>query len=324
MCGHLILHFLHHRVAFTLVRDIKAEELTKSAVRHEFAKRAFDPRRLAYRLGQLLPELMLSGETLPASARDPYDPEAYNGLMMRGLIDVVAELARRANETKDKSLLLRTPIEPFAHPVLAEYHDDSAVRAILDDTWERYAKLEPDIPVASKLGPTINLRLTGATLAVHEALCAAGHTEDQATSIFLRIAWSIYERMGDLPMAIAGLLTSNDHARMKTESQAFRDFPFSSPDYVMVDVGTDDSTVGFDVLSCPVAELFRKAGKSELCYATWCSLDYPLARKWGGDLVRTTTIAQGAERCDFRWKTPKREPSRTGEQGLMQSLSFGQ
>ena len=106
-------------------------------------------------------------------------------------------------------------------------------------------------------------------------------------------------------MALTGLLASDPHAKMKVRTQVVREFPFSSPDYVMVDVETDDATVGFDVLRCPVAELFRKAGKADLCFSTWCSLDYPLVRKWGGALGRTTTIAQGAERCDFRWKTQK-------------------
>lgn len=100
-------------------------------------------------------------------------------------------------------------------------------------------------------------------------------------------------------MALTGLLASDPHAKMKVQTQVFREFPFSSPDYVMVDIETDDATVGFDVLRCPVAELFRKAGKADLCFSTWCSLDYPLVRKWGGALGRTTTIDREPSAATF-------------------------
>ena len=50
-------------------------------------------------------------------------------------------------------------------------------------------------------------------------------------------------------------------------------------------------------------EFFRSHGMQKLCRETWCELDFPLAEKWGGELERTTTLAEGASRCDFRWKT---------------------
>jgi len=39
-----------------------------------------------------------------------------------------------------------------------------------------------------------------------------------------------------------------------------------------------------------------------LCVDAWCNLDVPLAEKWGSRLERSTTLAEGAERCDFRWR----------------------
>jgi ubiquinone biosynthesis protein len=59
--------------------------------------------------------------------------------------------------------------------------------------------------------------------------------------------------------------------------------------------------VAFDVRRCPVAEHFRAEGLSQLCVESWCNLDYAVAEKWGARLERTTTLAEGAERCDFRW-----------------------
>jgi ubiquinone biosynthesis protein len=69
----------------------------------------------------------------------------------------------------------------------------------------------------------------------------------------------------------------------------------------MVDVPAESNVVAFDVRRCPVAEYLSAQGLSELCVEAWCNLDVPLASKWGARLERTGTLAQGAERCDFRW-----------------------
>ena len=182
-----------------------------------------------------------------------------------------------------------TLIDPVARNILSEYHDEKVVQAILDEAWKRYKEIELGIPVLSQLGPTINLRLAGATLAMYEAIVNAGHNKDKALAIFRRISWAIYDKMGDLPMMVARALTSDPHGRMKLATQMFRKFPFSSPDYVMVDVPSGENVVGFDVLKCPIAEFFRSHGMQELCRETWCELDFLLAEKWGGELERTTT-----------------------------------
>lgn len=57
----------------------------------------------------------------------------------------------------------------------------------------------------------------------------------------------------------------------------------------------------FDCLRCPVAEYFVRHGEGDLCYATFCRLDFPLAEQWGGRLERAGTLAIGAPVCDFRW-----------------------
>ncbi len=137
-----------------------------------------------------------------------------------------------------------------------------------------------------------------------EALQSAGYSGDEAFRIFQQISWQIYDRMGDFPMLIASAFASDPYHRMQISTQLFRTFPFSAPDYQMVDVPAGENIVGFDVLKCPVAAFFQSRGQGGLCYTTWCQLDFPLAEKWGGALERSTTIAQGADRCRFRWKTP--------------------
>jgi len=74
------------------------------------------------------------------------------------------------------------------------------------------------------------------------------------------------------------------------------------------------NVVAFDCTKCPVAAFFAAHESSALCTATWCALDFPVAEKWGGQLVRPKTIAGGHDYCDFRWHTmPVLNKDKTGE-----------
>ena len=66
-----------------------------------------------------------------------------------------------------------------------------------------------------------------------------------------------------------------------------------------------DTGVAFDVTVCPVADYFKDKGvPPEVIAHVACNLDYCMARELGIELVRSQTIANGAEYCDFRWKIP--------------------
>jgi L-2-amino-thiazoline-4-carboxylic acid hydrolase len=69
-----------------------------------------------------------------------------------------------------------------------------------------------------------------------------------------------------------------------------------------------DAAVAFSVRRCPVAEFFTSQGARDLCVHTWCALDFPLAKMWGGSLQRSGTLAGGAAGCDFKW-SPRSSPA---------------
>ena len=102
-------------------------------------------------------------------------------------------------------------------------------------------------------------------------------------------------------MLIAGIFSDNPIKKMELATQIFRMFPFTPPDYGWEDINSDKNTIAFNCTRCHVAEYFKKFELGDVCYHTWCKLDFPLAEQWGGQLKRTTTIAIGADQCDFRW-----------------------
>jgi predicted ArsR family transcriptional regulator len=62
--------------------------------------------------------------------------------------------------------------------------------------------------------------------------------------------------------------------------------------------------VNFDVTDCKYAKFFKSLGEPELGFLLVCSMDFDVADVLGIGLQRTTTIMQGADRCDFRWHLP--------------------
>lgn len=60
--------------------------------------------------------------------------------------------------------------------------------------------------------------------------------------------------------------------------------------------------VNFDVTDCKHARFFKSLGEPELGFLLVRSMDFDVVDVLGIGLQRTTTIMQGADRCDFRWQ----------------------
>jgi ubiquinone biosynthesis protein len=240
------------------------------------------------------------GETLPPEARGPFREvdaaeagplwsEALDGLLVR-----LREVERGAG-------LLRTLVDPSARRVLRAHHPDAEVEALLNEGWRRYGEIEPDVPVLDQIGPTFILHLAAAVRAMNQALVAAGHPPEEARALLYEIGWLVYTRMGEGPFLLASAFSDDPRKKMEVATRLFRGFPFGPPAYLWRDVEAAGNVVAFDCLRCPVAEYFKRHGESDLCYATFCRLDFPLAEQWGGRLERAGTLAIGAPVCDFRW-----------------------
>lgn len=74
-------------------------------------------------------------------------------------------------------------------------------------------------------------------------------------------------------------------------------------DWEMEIVEHTPTTYFFNVLRCPYYEKYRKLGIEEFGVAFSCCRDEPFARGFNPQLrlVRTSTIMEGADYCDFRY-----------------------
>ncbi len=80
-------------------------------------------------------------------------------------------------------------------------------------------------------------------------------------------------------------------------------------DAIAIEWGTVDlpNAMEFKITRCAFAEFFRALGEPELGALLTCEGDiHEVAVAGGGiELVRTQTIMQGADSCDFRYRMKK-------------------
>lgn len=59
-----------------------------------------------------------------------------------------------------------------------------------------------------------------------------------------------------------------------------------------------------DYLECGICKLCQREGCPELAQCL-CRLDFLFVKVMGLELERTTTLAEGGMRCDFRFRCPR-------------------
>lgn len=281
-------------LTFKLAPDARFEEITKPIIAREFARLTINGEQIKKRMEKALPEFLLTGEIISSSLAGVTD----NPLMWKAIYDQVIQ-----NLTKWESNAgaFKAIISPPTQEVLAKEFSENTVKQIIEETWQEYSRLEIDLPKQQTLGATFTIHLACATLALYNTMIKFEKTKEEATELIFKLGWTIYTRMGEIPMLIAGMFSDKTIKKMELATQVFRMFPFTSPDYGWEDISSEKNVIAFNCTRCQVAEYFKKFELGDVCYHTWCKLDFPLAEQWGGHLKRNGSIAGGSEKCDFRW-----------------------
>ena len=179
------------------------------------------------------------------------------------------------------------------------------VDRLLGAAWANFDRLSPQLPREATLGSRQNVVLACLTLSMLQALLAEGIERDYAIELIGDACWKVYAQWGQIPRLLSRASTRDPAKRMRMSVDMFLRYPFNQPGYRYRyrDIAEPRGR-GLDMLRCPVADYLTANGAADLCVGTWCNLDYPLARMWGGELERHGTLAGGAKRCDFRFRAP--------------------
>lgn len=175
------------------------------------------------------------------------------------------------------------------------------VRRLLTAAWKSFEDRAPELPAEPTPGSRQNVLLACLTLAMFEALLDEGVERDYAVELVGDACWKVYAQWGQIPRLASRLATRDPVRRMRICVDLFLRFPFNRPGYAYED-RPEPLGRGLDMERCPVADHLVAHGAGDLAVASWCNLDFPLARMWGGSLERHGSLAEGAPRCDFRFR----------------------
>jgi hypothetical protein len=211
-----------------------------------------------------------------------------------------------------KPRLLRT-FDAFSVPareVLAAHYGDEDASQIVQEMRRRYELLIPQLPYigGNKNRLTENLIGTTTSLALYQVLRARGETTEQIGKLHHHIA---QRYLSSLPQwrfrLMRGILSTGTGLgvmkRLLKRAAAASQRRRYAEDFVFRYVEGDGRTYdfGIDYEECAVVKFFRQQG-AEAFTRYVCLFDYPHSRLTGTGLVRTRTLAEGAETCDFRFR----------------------
>ena len=187
-------------------------------------------------------------------------------------------------------------------------------RSTLD--WQ--LRLAPSRPRHSA-SVNIMIRHMEWSLALYRAAKDHGMSQTEACSLAENILSEVYQPVPATMFKLSRHRSRNHETRVKWLLGMITRYFFSAP-FVHRHLESKDG-VAFDVTCCPLADYFREQGAGEQTALAACNTDASLARELGVELVRTQTIAEGCEYCDFRWKFPEADSGLTQRSAKSRSPS---
>jgi len=209
-------------------------------------------------------------------------------------------------ESRARQLLAEfdTTIERVSDLFAARYGQADAA-AIAGEARQVYERLIPDLPYVGGVQPLTQFVIaTGWFLAMYRALQARGRPVDEAGRLIYEVTEVYLQRYPGVARGLVGHLSFSKLylARLRRRAQESQERPY--PDgYVFRYLPGDGATFdyGVDYLECASCKFLARQGAPELA-PYLCTVDYIYSEMFGWGLVRTTTLAEGGDRCDFRFK----------------------
>jgi hypothetical protein len=192
--------------------------------------------------------------------------------------------------------------------VLSSHLGDDLADAILREARQKYEALIPELPyIGGKKNQvhTTFLIQSAWFLALYRALKSHGKTPEEAGKMVHEGLEALLRSYPKFLLRIVGRwqMSKSRLRRYYAESQK-RAYP---QDWKCTFVEGDgrEFDFGMDYTECGICKFFHAQGADEFTPYI-CLLDFPTQKAMGTGLFRTMTIAEGAEKCDFRFK-PGRE-----------------
>ncbi len=187
--------------------------------------------------------------------------------------------------------------------VVARYGE--AADALTAEAREEYAALIPQLPYLGGRQPfTQFLIATAWYLALYRVIQRRGGTVEEVGTLCYQLTDAYVRQMPGFVQRLMGRLSFSERYRrlVRTRARESHQRQYAG-DYIFNYVEGDGVAFDFgvDYLQCAPCEFLRTQGAPELAPYV-CPSDVPLSEMLGWGLKRTVTLAEGGERCDFRFR----------------------
>jgi hypothetical protein len=202
------------------------------------------------------------------------------------------------------------PFRPFFLKSLKDHYPDEA-NLIIAATDIHYKKISTDTAFAATSGNPVDKRLdfTAYFLALIKTLDERGESYETIRKICIEITTNYVQPTNKLQAYIKQLIPKLTHTWIGQRLiKVFHNKVSvnSSPDGFIANIITDKNETyglgyGIDIIECGICKLFKKHNYQKFS-GILCEVDEITSGLAGLQLIRTGTIANGAKKCDFRFK----------------------
>jgi len=196
------------------------------------------------------------------------------------------------------------PLMRAGEIALRTRYDRAAVQQIVSAVEGEFISLVPDIPyVGGSSNPFSGLVLNAAgVLAMHRTLRGHGMSPEHFGELLGEIAVLYVEKYPRWIRMIMGRLWMSPVLRRVMHKRALSSQQRRYEGDFVYEVVPGNGTFqwGINYLECGIVKFLHRHGELELAKQA-CILDYVMFPALGITLERKGTIAQGCEKCDFRF-----------------------
>jgi hypothetical protein len=237
------------------------------------------------------------------------------GLVLAGLSMIRLGGSRRSTEetveryyARNKARLLREHrrLTSTGQEIMAPRYEADFVAAVIRESLAEFERLIPELPyIGGEQNPlTGNLVFSASALAFYRVMKRGGKSVEETGKLLYRImeAWIrryprlIRRLMGRYYMSKLNQRRSRQRVPLSQERRYAGDWVF---EHVEGDGETFDW--GRDYVECGIVKFLRSQRADELT-PYLCLTDYALFGALGIELKRTMTLAEGCDKCDFRFR----------------------
>ena len=195
---------------------------------------------------------------------------------------------------------------PITRSVLSKRFNDIEVDDVISDARTEFENLVPRIPYIGGKNNRLsrNLEASAISLALYRVLSKRDLSIEEIGKINYDIAKTSFENAPSIALRFFGWFRFSWFGRRYLKRLALRSQERQYPDdwiAEFVEGDGQDFDFGIDYTQCAICRFYEREGAFE--YAKYlCIIDFLTASIANSGLERTTTIAEGYGRCDFRWK----------------------